>query len=70
MSILILIASALVATQVVALSLLVGDAIRRERNGAVVDRRAHRERAGATSYTGIERRRALRSGVAFARRAA
>jgi hypothetical protein len=69
MSTLILIASAMVATQVVALSLLVGDAIRRERNGGGI--RALRRSATSAAYTGVERRRDARpGGVAFARHGA
>lgn len=69
MSTLILIASAMVATQVVALSLLVGDAIRRERNGGGI--RALRRSATSAAYTGVERRRVARpGGVAFARHGA
>ena len=68
MSAFMLIASALIAAQVVALSLLVGDAIRRERSGETL--RAWHRPVFPAAYTGVERRRAPRTAGAFGPRAA
>lgn len=68
MSAFMLFASAMIATQVAALSFLVGDAIRRERRGAVV--RSRRPAAPVSTYGGVERRRGPRIGDAAMRRGA
>jgi hypothetical protein len=72
MSAFMLFASAMIATQVAALSLLVNDAIRRERSGDFprAGQRA-RPRPERAPHGGVERRRARRdAGIAFERRAA